>query len=194
MDNTAIVQLAVAMRAAIEAIPISTLPDCMKNFPQGCCGDTSLLLGAYLVDCGHEGFEYVCGERGSRADDTWTSHAWLVRDGLIVDITADQFSDAPRGVVVNAESVWHEQFAVTSKSVSDFRLWHGPGTHHLRSMYSELKPILLKGATQPGSLTLRSSELPSATAELKCWASMTPPHQAQRTERSNSRPLLTTQR
>jgi hypothetical protein len=39
------------------------------------------------ADNGQEGFVYVCGMRDGR------SHAWLEREGLIVDITGDQFPD-----------------------------------------------------------------------------------------------------
>jgi hypothetical protein len=38
------------------------------------------------------------------------SHAWLRRDRLVVDITADQFEDQNRPVIVEIESEWHELF------------------------------------------------------------------------------------
>ena len=62
------------------------------NFPNGCCGDTCVLLGEYLYTHGIE-TDYVCG--------TWygpnyrhQTHVWLVtKENLIIDITGDQFKD-----------------------------------------------------------------------------------------------------
>lgn len=65
------------VRDAIEDVPPGQRPVTMRRFPKGACGDTCLLLGAYLVDCGVVGFQYVCASRGSKRDDTWVSHAWL---------------------------------------------------------------------------------------------------------------------
>lgn len=35
------------------------------------------------------------GNFGYHAKNGWHDHAWLVRDGVILDITADQYGDAP---------------------------------------------------------------------------------------------------
>jgi hypothetical protein len=76
-----------------------------EHFPRGCCGDTALLLGRFLCDHGAGDVQYVLGTR--RLGDSWSSHAWLVVDGLIVDITADQFDDVDEEVIVAATSPWH---------------------------------------------------------------------------------------
>jgi hypothetical protein len=131
------------MRTAIEALPKDELPFAMAMFPGAACGDASLLLGAYLVDCGEFGFLYICGERGFHADNTWTSHGWLARGDLIVDITADQFDDAPAPVIVGRNSIWHRTFQHHDKpQPSDFRAWSGPGTYHLHTVYAMLQPKL----------------------------------------------------
>jgi hypothetical protein len=117
----------------------------MKSFPNGACGDTALLLGGFLVDLGHSGFDYICGERGTQADNTWTSHAWLQRGHLFVDITADQFEDAPGSVIVELNSTWHQSFEVTrAPENGDFRAWSGVGTHHLHAMYAMFRSSMLK--------------------------------------------------
>lgn len=131
-------RLAIHMRNTIDALPREMLPDPMSKFPRGSCGDASLLLGAYFVDCGHLGFEYIVGERGTNVNSTWTSHAWLARGNFTVDITADQFPDAPSKVIVDEPSIWHQQFEIISKTPSDFRLWSGPGTYHLHTLYAKL--------------------------------------------------------
>ena len=144
MAYSALKLLAARMRDAIIALPHEKLPLQMSLFPRGACGDASLLLGAYLIDCGHMGFEYVSAVRGEMADSTWTTHAWLARGDLVIDITADQFPDAPAGVIVDSPSLWHQQFDAAEGEPSDFRLWNGPGISHLVSMYSILRPALFR--------------------------------------------------
>lgn len=143
VDIAAIEALAHRMRNAIEAIPRLELPRPMQKFPRGSCGDASHLLGALLADCGHRGFVYISGERGSIADRTLTSHAWLSRGGLVVDITADQFPDAPSAVIVAERSAWHQQFEVDRPAPADFRMYTGVGVDHLHVLYGRLLPIIL---------------------------------------------------
>jgi hypothetical protein len=142
VNTTLVEQVATRMRVALEAVPLSELPISMSSFPAGSCGDVCLLLGAYLADNGLREFEYVSGDRGSKADNTWTSHAWLASGDLIVDITADQFPDGPSKVIVVHGSEWHQQFEVDRVSPFDFRVWQGPGTYHLHSMYARLRAAL----------------------------------------------------
>lgn len=136
------------MRSAIEALPREKLPITMLAFPAGSCGDVSLLLGTYLKDSGIPDFEYVSGDRGSHDANTWTSHAWLARGSLVVDITADQFEDAPGKIIVSEDSVWHRTFKAELGQPSDFRDWSGPGTYHLHTVYGLLRPSLFGEETQ----------------------------------------------
>ena len=144
MPRAEIEILARRMRSAIEKIPHEKLPLTMSSFPVGSCGDVSLLLGAYFSDCGIDGFQYVSGCRGRRNDNTWESHAWLARESLIVDITADQFDDGPREIIVSEKSAWHRAFEKERGQPSDFRVWSGPGIHHLHVMYALLRPSLFE--------------------------------------------------
>ncbi|MEL5515290.1 hypothetical protein PTR77_23560 [Serratia bockelmannii] len=72
----------------------------ISNFPMGCCGDTSKLL-AYLLyqqfgivpellSGVYYEFEHTLPASGLSNE---SSHAWLVVNGMIVDLTADQFND-----------------------------------------------------------------------------------------------------
>jgi hypothetical protein len=142
LDIKGVERAAKRMRCAIEAIPRHELPFGMQDFPAGACGDTSLLLGAYLVDCGSQGFEYTAAERGRAVDETWASHAWLSCGNLVVDITADQFRDGPAAVIVSSQSVWHSKFRNMSKSTSDFRGRSHFGVGDLGRLYARLKPHL----------------------------------------------------
>jgi hypothetical protein len=107
------------MRAAIDAVPKAELPVTLVGFPFGCCHGASILLGTYLTDIEEVGFSIIRGERGSHEDNTRTSHAWLVRGDLIINITADQFPDAPASVIVERNSQWHRSFKWGEPEPSD---------------------------------------------------------------------------
>lgn len=135
-------QIASKFRSAIEMVPESSRPVSFESFPNGSCGDSSLLLGAHFVDLEIAGFEYISGERGCQSEGTWTSHSWLERNGCVIDITADQFSDAPSPVIVADPSPWHYQFERNGAKPSDFRMWTGIGVDFLKPMCSAIKKIL----------------------------------------------------
>lgn len=134
--------LAHRLRRAIESVPPDELPLGMRTFPSGACGDAALLLGAYFADSDEHGFSYVVGSRGNMDDGTWTSHAWIERGGVVVDITADQFADAPAVVIVSANSAWHRGFASELHGPADFRKWRGASIAELHQLYARLRPVL----------------------------------------------------
>ena len=152
MTDRRIKQLAQKFRQAIEAARYDRdfVDDhCFKDFPSGCCGDTSYLLAEYLLQ---EGIETIWV---SIQRDDWT-HAWLVVkdsrarkhkaktnslpddhialiskyksqdsedetdithyeeqdlcDGLIIDITSDQFDDYDVPVYVGYMDAFHRSF------------------------------------------------------------------------------------
>lgn len=104
MNTLSILQYATAFRSAIEQIDKTLFfSPCMKNFPRGCCGDTSLLLGEFLLECGVDNLRYTLG----RCDNQ--SHAWLERNGEIIDITGDQFTDGQR-VFVGKLDAFYSRF------------------------------------------------------------------------------------
>ena len=75
----------------------------LADFPKGSCGDASELLGQYLSDSGLGTWGY---RSGMQLDPVF-SHAWVERDGLIVDITADQFPDVSEPVLLTTDRTWH---------------------------------------------------------------------------------------
>ena len=136
--------IATEFRLAIQRIPSEQRPLGMRHFPRGACGDTALLMGAYLFDIGVNGFRYVSGTRGDHANHSWQSHAWLQRADLIIDITADQFLDMPQAIVVEANSKWHSQFRPEEPQDPDFRTWNGPGVDTLHPMYDQILEAMLQ--------------------------------------------------
>jgi len=144
-DIERITQMAYKLRSMIEAIPHQDLPPGMRKFPKGACGDSTILLGAYFTNCEIEGFVYIQGRRGSRRNDTWAKHAWLAREDLVIDITADQFPDAPAPVIVANRSPWHQTFKTeTLTDPGEARvLWNTFGVEELYRLYKRLHPEII---------------------------------------------------
>jgi len=147
-DIERIKQMARDLRSVIEAVPRQDLPSRMRNFPKGACGDCAILLGAYFTKCEIAGFVYISGKRGSRRDNTHISHAWLARENLVVDITADQFSDAPEPVIVADPSPWHRTFRTEELADPGAPrvLWNAFGVDALYRLYTRLQADLFPPA------------------------------------------------
>jgi hypothetical protein len=80
----------------------------MANFPRNSCDHASALLGRYLQE---HGFDVVYINNGCRDGNSWkNSHAWLEIGDMIIDITADQFSDQTERVIVTTDHTWHSAF------------------------------------------------------------------------------------
>lgn len=108
MRETQIRSEATLIRRALEQIA-HTL-DGLQSFPLGACGHASVLLGEWLIRKGVDGVEYVSG-----SSDEINSHAWLECDGLIIDITADQFGADMPPVFVGRGRRFHDRFEVLTR-------------------------------------------------------------------------------
>ena len=65
--------------------------DRFSGFPNGCCDDACDLLGKYLLGKGIHTVQIQGTFRDGDPEHT-TGHAWLqLDDGIIIDITGDQF-------------------------------------------------------------------------------------------------------
>ena len=137
MDVEAIKEAVSRFRSAMEEIH-GQLGLTFKLFPRGCCGDVAELLAAFLKDEGFGDFTYVCGWR----DGNGTSHAWLEKDGIIIDATADQFEDGVDRPMVTLDPDWHAQFAKNRqrRDNADFRADEAPA--HLTSAYAQIQKQL----------------------------------------------------
>jgi hypothetical protein len=99
LDWNTLVSKIISFRSGCERAR-SALP----SFPLGCCGTVCDLLEEHLRREGFGTFESICGDR----HNPYQSHAWLTQDGLIVDITADQFAGENQpSVIVTYHSSWH---------------------------------------------------------------------------------------
>jgi hypothetical protein len=91
-----------------------------------------LLLAKYLERNGHIGFAYVLDMRNGG------SHAWPGRGALVVDITADQFEDQSRSVIVDTLSSWHASFRIDPEDQqhpADFEDYDGAAAATLAYAY-----------------------------------------------------------
>lgn len=118
---------------------LGQLPTHLQRFPQGCCGVVSELLGDYLNTQLGLRAEYVCGERDGG------SHAWLELDGLVIDITSDQFDGRPQ-VFIGARDDWYASWEESARHIA----FHHPSAW----TYSEERSVLravISGAGLPNS-------------------------------------------
>ena len=89
-------------------------------------------------DHGSEAIAYVLGFRGTGEDHH--SHAWLVVDGIIVDITADQFEEISTTVVVSRSSAFHDLFELEHGHTSNYRDYNM--VHNYPSLPSTYRDIV----------------------------------------------------
>ena len=110
-------------REFVERCDKSELELKIQDFPRGSCGDVACLLARYLSEGGAPGFRYFLGQRRKpeQKEPTFASHAWLQLDDLIVDITADQFSEVREPVIVTRMSAWHATLRGEDKGIADYR-------------------------------------------------------------------------
>lgn len=125
-----------AFRKAIE-IRKDQLGVVFKNFPAGSCGDTTLLLGTFLKHIGYGDFYYKFKEISENGDSK--SHAWLENaEGLVIDITADQFTDGPGKVVVEVNSKWHQSWNGEIAYIADFNIFDDNTKTYLNNLYIQI--------------------------------------------------------
>ena len=110
MDTLKITEITHAFRKGFEIQKDQgLLPNRLEDFPSGCCGVASELLGHYLNTQHGLKAEYICGERDG------LTHAWLELDGVVIDITGDQFDGRPP-VFMAAKDEWYTSWEEASRS------------------------------------------------------------------------------
>lgn len=121
-------KLATTFRNAIEAAKVAGEFDSefpFSQFPHSCCGDATDLLAQYLLEHNIKS-TYVCGTRYDENQKDTQSHAWLLVDKLIVDITGDQFSNQSIyynyniPVYVGTSDSFHFLFKIEKRDVHKF--------------------------------------------------------------------------
>jgi hypothetical protein len=80
---------------------------------------------------------------GTLAKRTYRGHGWLEQNGLIVDITADQFPEVDKPVIVADNSQWHETFKRQKSYKPHIDAVEGEAIPKLRRYYESLRKTLL---------------------------------------------------
>ncbi len=109
-------------KTAIESSNPSARPIGLREFPFGSCSDASFILGSYLKHLGYGEFKHICGQRGTHEDNSWTTHAWLEKNDLIIDITCNQFEEVTEDLIISDSSIWHLSFSRDSSEIADVYL------------------------------------------------------------------------
>lgn len=131
----------------ISSIPASAFPSstALRNgsFPRGCCGDSSNILASLIFDEFDKVFSYFAGcyNGCNPLISNNASHAWLLRDGVVVDITISQFND--RGYTfpkswVGKSSKFHKEFEEQSFNL-DGRHFSIENNRYLNVAYNLIK-------------------------------------------------------
>jgi hypothetical protein len=102
----AIIQVCQQFREVLDRADKASLPVPFLDFPHGSCDPASQVLGRLLrerlrIEVSHVRAQESIHERGS--------HAWLEYQGLIIDVTADQFESKP-SILVTKSRRWHRKF------------------------------------------------------------------------------------
>jgi hypothetical protein len=124
LDHETLTQLrdlAIKFRTGVEKCDRRSLPVTFEDFPTGACGDASLLLGKYLYNSGFGSFQYVCGIRCRYRKEQ--EHAWLQQGEIIIDVTADQFSEIHESVIVTTDHLWYDAFRIRNEHEADYELY-----------------------------------------------------------------------
>lgn len=101
--------LATAARAGLEAMTAQQRGLGFASFPHGTCGPVSELMGRIILELTCREAVYVCGD-GHPDLGAPQSHAWLEVEGVIVDLTHDQFEGTGLTGWVHEASAWHAKF------------------------------------------------------------------------------------
>jgi|GEM_PF-2284380 len=97
--KTLLYDIASEFRKAIEELKYQGLlgNSPLSDFPHGCCGYVSELLAMYLYEKGYFS-KYIVGSK--QVDNINPTYVWLETKGFVVDITADQFPEIVKSVVI----------------------------------------------------------------------------------------------
>ena len=130
-------QLAVRFRKAIDDAKTAGELECeyepfrkdrMRKFPNDCCDDTCDLFWHYLFDI----HGIVLKQYGAYYAREHTRHNWLeTEDGIIIDLTGDQFPHRPAVYVDTDDSFYRlmtdKRFVDVFCIMNDSRLWRDYG-------------------------------------------------------------------
>lgn len=82
----------------------------LSLFPIACCEYSSMMLARFLVENKGYNIADVLMIKGQSVADVCQLHLWLKINGVIVDITAGQFNEAEKSIIIDEHGSWHNKF------------------------------------------------------------------------------------
>ena len=79
-------------------------------FPVACCEYSSLLLARFLIEIKDYNPKDISMIKGQSILDVDQLHLWRKVNGVIVDITAGQFNEAEKPIIIDEYSSWHNKY------------------------------------------------------------------------------------
>lgn len=79
----------------------------LSLFPVACCEYSSLLLARFLIEIKDYNPKDISMIKGQSILDVDQLHLWLKVNGIIVDITAGQFNEAEKPIIIDEHGCWH---------------------------------------------------------------------------------------
>jgi hypothetical protein len=132
---------ATVFRRGLEATNRRDRPRKLQDFPVDCCLHACNLLGIFLLDGGFGSSEKIAGRRDDKPN---REHIWLVHQGYILDITADQFcGEGQQQCIVTLDSPWHRTWESLTKRNEGFII-DDDSSKAIRAYYRDFYPMVLK--------------------------------------------------
>lgn len=117
----------------------------LKKFPSGSCEVASVITGLYLQYLGIKSVVQSVGRRSIPNDINEENHVWLtINKKYIVDITADQFDDCDKHVIVSESTIFHNTFDVYDTRPIDFSYLIRHSSDSYGDIYSKVLKLLKK--------------------------------------------------
>lgn len=82
----------------------------LSLFPIACCEYSSMMLARFLIEKKGYNIADVLMIKGQSIADVYQLHLWLKVNGVIVDITAGQFNEAEKSIIIDEHGSWHNKF------------------------------------------------------------------------------------
>ena len=132
-----LVIIATDFRKAFEDSDLSKAPGFLPHFPEGCCSWATWMIGHFLKFEMCQSVEEINAERALLSGTI--PHAWLSADGIIIDITSDEFEDSEERVIVSRNSDWHKTWSIVEAiEIQRIDTYDVSGTGHRASDIYEL--------------------------------------------------------
>lgn len=82
----------------------------LSLFPIACCEYSSMMLARCLIEKKGYNIADILMIKGQSISDVHQLHLWLKVNGIIVDITAGQFNEAEKSIIIDKYGSWHNKF------------------------------------------------------------------------------------